>query len=104
MAKRAHSAHLAEHCLIVGLGTALSLLYVDLVLILFENAEAFGLGSNWTNSSNWSLMLLLAMLVAATLFPLWSLYLLIRFAIAFSKAHRQLRRKWARADRSEAIT
>jgi len=33
---------------------------------------------------------------------LWSVYLLIRFAIAFHSAARQLRQKWKRDDRATA--
>jgi hypothetical protein len=102
LAKRARSAHLAEHCVIVGIGASLALVYLPAVLLLFEKAEDWGLGSNWVNHSPVSLILLLLIFLAAFLFVLWSLYLLIRFAIAFSKAHRQLKRKWARADRAGA--
>jgi hypothetical protein len=38
--------------------------------------------------------------VAASLFILWGLYLLVLFAVAFWIAARQLRRKWSRDDRS----
>jgi hypothetical protein len=43
--------------------------------------------------------MMLLMSLGGTLFALWSLYLLIRFAIAFSRAYRQLRKKWKRDDR-----
>jgi hypothetical protein len=41
--------------------------------------------------------------LAVPLFTLWSLYLLIRFVVAFARASRQLRRQWARDDR-DAVT
>jgi hypothetical protein len=40
--------------------------------------------------------------LATILFLLWSTYLLIRFAIAFHIAARNLRRQWLRDDRSNA--
>ncbi len=100
LAKRARSAHLAEHCMIVGIGTSCALLYILAVIIIFENAERLGLGSNWTDRGGTSLILLTIGFTAAILFILWSLYLLVRFAIAFWLASRQLRRKWTRDDRA----
>jgi hypothetical protein len=47
-----------------------------------------------------SLIMMLVMSVASGLFILWSLYLLVRFAIAFWIAAGRLRRKWTRDDRS----
>jgi hypothetical protein len=93
LAKRARSAHLAEHCLIVGGGLAATLLYIA-VLGEFGNAP-------WLNRyRNVTLFLMLVVCVAGALFILWSLYLLIRFAIAFARASRQIRHKWKRDDRS----
>ena len=40
LAKRAHSAHLAEHCTIVGTLVSCSLLYIALALLISENADA----------------------------------------------------------------
>jgi hypothetical protein len=102
LAKRARSAHLAEHCLIVGYGAAAALTYAGLVWGLFELADRFNLGTHWTTRSTTSLIMLLITGVAAGLFLLWSIYLLLRFAIAFHKAARQLKRKWRRDDRSLA--
>lgn len=102
LAKRARSAHLAEHCLIVGIGTSCGLLYVLGLVTLFENAERWGYGGRWTTRGQASLILTALPITAALLFALWSLYLLIRFGIAFGRAHRQLRRKWTRDDRSLA--
>jgi hypothetical protein len=100
LAKRARSAHLAEHCLIVGFGAAGALLYIALVAAFFELVDLFHLGTYWTSRSAISLMLMLLTTVAAALFLLWSIYLLVRFGIAFHKAARQLKRKWRRDDRS----
>jgi hypothetical protein len=46
--------------------------------------------------------LILTAAVAGNLFVLWSLYLLLRFAISFFKASRQLRNAWNQQDRSRA--
>jgi hypothetical protein len=100
LAKRARSAHLAEHCAIVGIGTSLSLLYLAVLLLVFQIAKSLGLGTYWTSTSPISLLMMLIMITAAGLFLLWSLYLLIRFSIAFSRAKRQLREKWKRHDRA----
>src|SRR5207253_1066769 len=102
LAKRARSAHLAEHCAIVGWGVGAALVYTGGLVVLFDNATRLGLGSYWTSRSNVSLILGLIPLVAFSLFILWSLYLLIRFAVAFGKASRKLRATWNCADRSLA--
>ena len=100
LAKRARSAHLAEHCTIVGVGTSLGLVYFGIVLFVFQNAEQLGLRRNWVGRSSVSLAMLGGVAVLTSLFLLWSLYLLIRFAIAFHKAARALRGKWQAQDRS----
>ncbi|CAN5507083.1 hypothetical protein BH09PLA1_BH09PLA1_20040 [soil metagenome] len=101
LAKRAHSAHLAEHCTIVGTTSSLALLYLAGILLIGANADRW-LGPNWTARSNTWLITLLIMSVSAALIFMWSLYLLIRFAISFQRAASMLRRKWASADRSLA--
>lgn len=103
LARRARSAHLAEHCTIVGLGTSITLVYVLVVLVVFENARELGFGDNWQGKSDVALILALILSVAATLFPLWSLYLLLSFAVAFRRAARRLRRQWLSNDRALAI-
>ena len=100
LARRARSAHLAEHCLIVGLGTSATVLYVGGVMYIFEHARKWQLGTHWVSRSNVALVLLLVCGVAGLLFTLWSLYLLIRFAIAFRAASRQLKVKWTSDDKS----
>jgi hypothetical protein len=100
LAKRARSAHLAEHCAIVGVGMSSAVLYGAVILILFEFAESLGLDPNWQARSSVSLVLMLLCTLSASLFVLWSVYLLIRFAIAFHSAARQLGRKWKRDDRA----
>jgi hypothetical protein len=100
LAKRARSAHLAEHCTIVGIGTSLSLVYAAIVWLIIENAERAGLGQRFINQSNAWLVLMLILLTAGGLFILWSLYLLTRFAIAFHIAARKLRKQWRRDDRA----
>jgi len=100
LAKRARSAHLAEHCMIVGIGTFASLLYVAAVTAIVNNARSLGLEADWETRSTVSLIMLLVLSIASALFLLWSLYLLLSFADAFWTAARTLRRKWSRDDRS----
>jgi hypothetical protein len=100
LAKRARSAHLAEHCMIVGIGASASILYVTAAVFLLSHPERFGLGTTWDIRSNVAMVIQLVLGVAFGLFVLWSLYLLVRFAVAFWFAARKLRRKWARDDRS----
>ena len=88
LAKRARSAHLAEHCAIVGIGTSLAVFYATALVILFQFAEQWGLDRNWTSRSPVSLILFLVSTVSASLFALWSFYLLVRFAIALHFAAR----------------
>ena len=101
LAKRARSAHLAEHCLIVGSGASASLLIGLVMLVIFEHAESWGWGYLWTSRSNAAVALMLLIAVCAFLFTMWSMYLLGRFALAFFAASRTLRRAWTRDDRSQ---
>lgn len=98
LAKRARSAHLAEHCAIVGIGTGSALLYPGGLHFLFELIQTLRLGTYWVERSQFAPVLVLIVAVAAVLFVLWALYILIRFAIAFRRAAVQLRRKWNDAD------
>ncbi len=100
LAKRARSAHLAEHCTIVGIGASAALVYCGAISLVIEFAEQLGLGSNWTGRSDAALLLILVMGTAAILFALWSVYLFVRFAIAFRRASQQLRGGWKQDDRS----
>jgi len=100
LARRVRSAHLSEHCIIVGVGAFASTLYIAAVIVVVNNADRWGLGTNWMSRSPVSLIMMLAMSVASGLFLLWSLYLLVRFAIAFWIAAGKLRHKWTRDDRS----
>jgi membrane protein DedA with SNARE-associated domain len=101
LAKRARSAHLAEHCLIVGAGTSASLLVALVIIVIFENARDWGLGGYWIERSPAAIALMLLLAVCAFLFTMWSMYLLGRFALAFFAASRKLRRAWTRDDRSQ---
>jgi hypothetical protein len=102
LAVRARSAHLAEHCMIVGLGSFGSVLYFAALSFVLQNAERWGWRENWWTQSVVAQTLILLMGVSACLFTLWSLYLLVRFAVAFWVAARKLRLKWSRDDRSLA--
>jgi hypothetical protein len=65
LAKRARSAHLAEHCAIVGTGSSVSLLYACGIILLTHSAEQLGLGSEWDARSDSFLIIMLIMSVAA---------------------------------------
>jgi hypothetical protein len=101
LAKRARSAHLAEHCMIVGVGTTLALLWIAGVWAVCNHIES-SVDANWSDHSNVALGLILAVYVAGWLFILWSLYLMIRFAIAFLSAAKVASQKWVRDDRSRS--
>ena len=100
LARRVRSAHLAEHCIIVGVGAFASTLYVAAVIFITNNAESWGFKTNWVTRSPVSLIMMLLLGVTCFLFILWSLYLLVRFAVAFWFAAHMLRHKWTRDDRS----
>jgi hypothetical protein len=99
LAKRARSAHLAEHCTIVGIGASAALLYAAVWYVLSQNADDW-FGDYWLGRSTVAYVLMAALGTAGLLFVLWSLYLMIRFAIAFGVAAYRLRATWRRADRS----
>jgi hypothetical protein len=101
LARRARSAHLAEHCRIVGIGTSCTLVYV-LIVTVFMQFAADLVGPYWTSRGSTPLLILLLMATAAALFIFWQLYLLIRFAIAFGQASRNLRCAWRRDDRAQS--
>jgi MFS family permease len=100
LATRVRSAHLAEHCSIVGYGTSAAFLWAGLLALLAANADRWGFGTWWMERSSVALAIMLIMAVALILFTLWSLYLFTRFAIAFGHAARQLRGKWTSDDRA----
>ncbi len=104
LARRARSAHLAEHCAIVGIGASSALLYFALLVAISANDQAIGLGQNWIGRSDVALALITLLGAAALLFILWSVYLLVRFAVAFRRASRQLNVAWRRDDRSALDT
>jgi hypothetical protein len=60
-------------------------------------------GTYWTSRSQVSLAIFAAMATAAILFVIWSLYLLVRFAVAFGRASGELKRRWKVHDRSIVI-
>jgi hypothetical protein len=103
LAKRARSAHLAEHCVIVGAGNTLTLLYIPAYAVVQEYGARGAMGEHWYERSNVFMGMTLAAFVVALLFGLWNLYLLLRFAVAFMAASRTLRRSWREADRSAGV-
>jgi len=100
LAKRARSAHLAEHCMIVGIGTTATLIYTFGVYELLEHARGLGFNEHWTSQATTSLVMASIAIVVGCLFVLWSFYLLLRFAIALTRAARHASRKWKRDDRA----
>jgi hypothetical protein len=101
LAKRARSAHLAEHCAIVGIGTAVTIV----VTVVAGTAFLLNADNAWNNSwvqSTTALVLWTLLLTPVFLFPLWSIYLLTRFAISFRRAARELSRRWKAGDRATA--
>jgi hypothetical protein len=99
IAKRARSAHLAEHCAIVARGTAATLLFLAAVIVLIEQGDDW-FGNNWIYRSRTIMVVLLILSVFGCLFILWSLYLLVRFAISFRRAAQQAKQQWRRDDRA----
>jgi hypothetical protein len=101
LAQRVLSAHLAEHCVIVGWGMSATLLLGPLMIVLTEElVRADVLSRYWATRSLASLVLMLLIQVAVGLFYLWTLYISICFAAAFWRAREQAIAMWKRADRS----
>ena len=101
LAVRERSAHLAEHCLIVGIGTALTLAYTFAMLVITDYSQEWGWQTHWLTRGRAGVMIAAGMGTLCVLFFLWEVYLLIRFAITFGGAARFLRRQWRRDDRSQ---
>jgi hypothetical protein len=102
LAKRVRSAHLAEHCVIVGTGLVATLLGTLLMSVLANYGESLGLRHDWMNRSSVGMALFTMLIVSFALFGIWSVYLLARFGFAFRRASRALRREWRSDDRSIA--
>ncbi len=103
VARRAHSAHLAEHCMIVGVGASATflynLLYQELMYRVLQGGSNL---QHWAQNSAAGMIVTSLNALAPALFSLWALYLLARFAIAFFIASRRRRDLWQRDDRSLA--
>src|SRR5205085_3553765 len=65
LAKRARSAHLAEHCVIVGIGNSVTLLYVPILIVVTQYASDLGLGAYWGGRSQIALAMVLLLAVAS---------------------------------------
>ncbi len=87
LAKRARSAHLAEHCRIVGIGATASVLIITAIVTVLINGDRW-FNEHWSDRSPAPILLGTALGTLAILFCLWSFYLLIRFALAFHHAAR----------------
>ncbi len=85
LAKRARSAQMAEHSMIVGIGITACIV----LLIILEIRDS---PVSWVVDST--------LIIASALFLVWSDYIFIRFAFALGNALRQLRRNWRRNDRA----
>jgi hypothetical protein len=95
LAKRLRNPHLAEHCAIVGTGASAAILYGTACILIFGCAPHLWIDHIWL-----SFLLIFLVDLAVPLFTLWSIYLLVRFAIAFQIAARQSRRQWMCDDRA----
>lgn len=102
LARRARSAHLAEHCAIAGVGTSATLALVAAFIVVVEHSDEWGFGTYWFERSTSAFVGLFILALAGSLFLLWSLYLFVRFVHAFRRAARALRGKWRDDDRSLA--
>jgi hypothetical protein len=95
LAKRAHSAHLGEHCLIVGVGASFTLLVITAAILpiqfILDERDSFWWSHLWFAP---------ILIVWGSLFWVWAIYLMARFALAFHMARRKLRQTWRRDDRS----
>jgi hypothetical protein len=100
LALRLHSAHLAEHCTIVGWCAAISMATLTAVILIFENAAELGLGSHWFSSSIVSLLIMLLATTGISLSAVWFFYVMARFAHFFARESRALRAKWRAEDRA----
>lgn len=96
LARRVLSAHLAEHCAIVGIGVSATLVvwavFAAVMAWAGDRLEA------WTLRSTSWIVLMTLLITAALLFYLWAIYLAVRFAAAFGKARRLAVDAWRRAD------
>ena len=102
LARRVRSAHLAEHCAIVGAGMSATLLVFFATSTISNHARQLGLSRDWMSRSTIALGLVVGLIVMMALFAIWSVYLLVRFAFAFRRAARARRREWRGDDRSLA--
>jgi hypothetical protein len=100
LAKRARSAHVAEHCTIVGIGASAAVSCGLAMGLLVRHGEAWGLPHRWVQRSPAALFTAFGLSIAALLFAIWSVYVLARFAIAFRRTSRQLRGAWRADDRA----
>src|SRR5688572_15850074 len=79
LAKRAGSRHLNEHCRIVGVGMAVTLVPCFPLMLVMRYGEELGIDYNWmARSPVWMVMMLLVF-TAVALFWLWTIYVMVRF-------------------------
>ncbi len=102
IAKRARSAHLAEHCAIVGVGMSVTILFIAFFLWAANDPAQFGLADDWLSRGTLSLYLGMFSIMWPLLFSIWSVYLLSRFAFRFHRVAREQSRAW-RSDDAKRI-
>lgn len=100
LARRVLSAHLAEHCAIVGIGVSATLLVWAVYAAAITWAGPYETNTWMSRSQVW-LVLMTAQTTAVFLFYLWAIYLAVRFAIAFGRARRVASVTWKWADLSQ---
>ena len=100
IARRARSAHLAEHCTIVGVGASGAIAYSVFVAGFVLLVNELRWDRHWIDRSILGMTLILVLAVAALLFAIWSVYLLARFAVAFRRVAREQRGQWRQDDRA----
>jgi hypothetical protein len=95
LALRTLDARLAEHAAIVGVGCAIAL-----VVLPLSFAAANAIDGGWAGGSDAVVLALAAVTVASIFFAGWATLTSARCAVAFGRAARSARERWAAADRA----
>ena len=91
-----------EHCRIKSVsGATISVVIIGVLAVIIAYGDRL-FYERWSDRSQAPIILGTILFTLAFLFLLWSLYVLLRFALAFHLAARNLRRQWKSADRSVA--
>lgn len=100
IARRLISSHMMEHSAIVGIGWSVSMTLMLGIILLTSYAEELDLGWRFAARSNVWMIWMVIVSVGVALFSLWTIYLIIRFVVAFAIESHALRQLWREADRS----